>query len=57
MKILANGKYFKNNTHKCKECGCVFRYAPKDLTRLKYKDESIRILVICPECKEKNYLD
>lgn len=57
MEILAHGKYFENDTYRCRNCGCVFRYEPKDLMKLQYKPESIRTLVICPECKERNYLD
>ena len=57
MEILTHGKYFKDDTYRCMNCGCVFRYEPKDLAKLKYKDEGIRTLVICPECKERNYLD
>lgn len=57
MEILTHGKYFKDDICICKNCGCVFRYEPNDLMRLQYKDEDIRTLVICPECKERNYLD
>lgn len=57
MEILAHGKYFEDDTYRCRKCGCVFKYESKDLIRLQNKDEDIQILVICPECKERNYLD
>jgi hypothetical protein len=57
MEILEHGKYFKDDTCICRNCDCVFRYEPNDLVRLQYIDEDIRTLVICHECKERNYLD
>ena len=57
MEILTHGKYFKDDTYKCYNCGCVFRYKPKDIQIIHFTNGNIaRILLICPECREKNYL-
>lgn len=54
MKILAHGKYFENTTCMCCKCGCIFSYEPKDIQRINYEDGDIaKVLLICPECKEK----
>lgn len=58
MEILEHGKYFENNTWVCRNCGCIFSYEPKDIQHINYRDGDIaKVLLICPECKEKNYLD
>ena len=57
MEILEHGKYFKDDVCTCIDCSCVFRYEPDDLVKLQHIGEDVRTLVICPECKERNYLD
>ena len=57
MEILSHGKYFEDYTYMCRTCGCIFRFEPKDIQRVQYKDRSTQIFVICPECKASNFLN
>lgn len=54
MEVLSHGKYFKDDTYRCRNCGCIFRYEPKDIQHINYRDGNIaKVLLICPECREK----
>lgn len=59
MEILSHGKYFKydKGIHKCLYCECKYRYETKDVHLLKDSNGITHTLLICPECRERNYLD
>lgn len=55
MEILEHGKYFKSKRVRC-ECGCLFTFEVKDIQREYGESDGIEPLVICPECKQRNYI-
>ena len=54
MEILQHGKCFEGNRMRC-ECGCLFKFDKKDIQHTQESD-GIDTFVICPECKQRNYI-
>lgn len=56
MNIIEHGKYLKDNILKCTNCNCKFSITEKDINKVQLYQTTKRI-VVCPECKERIYLN
>lgn len=53
IKVIKHGNYFKETTHQCEKCNCIFSYDDSYRRTQKvniYGNEYFAYTIQCPEC-------